>query len=235
MNQCSTCNNKLCISKVAIFEKLDRGDLLEILKLIEHLTFNKGDFLTKEGDLLSSMFILNEGSVKLTKYNQEGKEQILNILTEGDVFGEYHLFSDNEPYNYSAIALTDVKLCALRKEEMDYLIQKHPIIGKKLMGGLSRKLIQAQNLVQNLSNVNTSSKVAFILLEIANQYGHLEDGHMVVPIPMTREELANYAGVTRETMSRKLGAFNKEQLIETVGNKIIVIKDIEALKSIITN
>ncbi|MDA3845078.1 MAG: Crp/Fnr family transcriptional regulator [Vallitaleaceae bacterium] len=229
---CSTCNNKLCVSKVPVFGMLNHEDLSEIIKLTNHPIFKKGEHLCHEGDELATLFIVNEGRVKLSKFNIEGKEQILNLVGEGDIFGEYHLLSDFEPYNFSAIALTDTKICTLSKENFDYLLDKHPSISRKILAELSRKLIRTENLAQNLSSVNTDAKVAYVLLEFAENYG-TDDGEEVrIEIPVSREEMANYAGVTRETMSRKLSILIKEGIIDTVGNKVMIIKDLEALHGI---
>lgn len=231
-HSCSTCNNKLCVSKVPVFNALDQRDLAEIVKLTKHPVFKKGEFLCHEGDVLATLFIVNEGRVKLTKFNMDGKEQILNIISEGGIFGEYHLLSDFEPYNFSAIALSDAKICTLSKEHMDYLLDKHPSISRKIFGELSKKLIQTENLAQNLSSDNTDAKVAYVLLDFATHYGVTNDKGIRIDIPITREEMANYAGLTRETMSRKLNALMKAGIIETVGNKVIIIKDRQYLEDL---
>lgn len=230
---CHRCKNGLCISKVAVFSGLSYEDMLEIIKLTGHKSYDKGEYLCHEGDRLSTLFIVNSGKVKLSKFNVDGKEQILNIISDGDIFGEYHLFSDSEPYNFSAIALSTTKICTLSKKNMDYILNKHPSISQKILIELSKKLIKTENLVQNLSNVNTDAKVAYVLLELAEKYGETVNDMIQIKMPLTREEMANYAGVTRETMSRKLSAFTEEGLIETKGYKIIVIKNINRLNELI--
>lgn len=222
---CIKCKNNLCIGKVSVFASLDYEDMLEIAKRIQHRDYKKGDFLCHEGDRFSTLFIVNSGKVKLSKFNKEGKEQILNIISDGDIFGEYHLFTDSEPYNFSAIALTDVKICTLRKQDMDYLMQKYPNISYKVLQEVSKKLAGAENLAQNLSTINTDNKVTYVLKELAQKYGTVRNNQVRLELPITREEMANYAGVTRETMSRKLSMLEKDQRIETIGNKIIIIKD----------
>ncbi len=230
---CATCNSKLCVSKVSVFGALNHEDLAEVVKLTKHPVYKKGEYLCHEGDVLATLFIVNEGRVKLSKFNVDGKEQILNLIGEGEIFGEYHLFSDSEPYNFSAIALGNAKICTLSKEHLDYLLDKHPSINSKIFAELSKKLIQTENLAQNLSSVNTDAKVAYVLIELAEKYG-TPDGEVIhIRVPVTREEMANYAGVTRETMSRKLNIMIKEGIIDTIGNKVILIKDHERLMEIV--
>ena len=216
-----------------MFSLLDYEDMVEITKMISLRDYARGEFLCKEGDKFSTLFIINQGKVKLCKHDRDGKEQILSILSDGSMFGEYYLFSDYEPYNFSAVALDEVKICMLSKKDMDYLFSKHPDIIRKVIAELANKLVKTEKLAQNLSTLNTDSKVAYILIELAEEYGKEVRGHIEMNIPITREEMASYAGVTRETMSRKLNAFEKSGWIETRGNKVLIIKNAQAIKDMI--
>ena len=109
---------------------------------------------------------------------------------------------------------------------MDRLLSEHPHISMKIFHEISRKLIQTENLVQNLSTNDTNAKVAYVLIQLADKNDFVE-------IPLNREEMANYAGVTRETMSRKLNSFEKSDIIQTKGNKIIIIKNRKALMELL--
>jgi CRP/FNR family transcriptional regulator, anaerobic regulatory protein len=230
---CGTCDNNLCAKKVSIFSSLDDIDIKKIVNLTGHKNYFKGDYLCHEGDISSKLFIVNEGKVKLSKFNKDGKEQILRILSNGSFFGEFYLFSDNEPYNFSAIAISDLKICTLSKSDMDILLIDHPDINQKILAEISKRLIQTENLVQNLSTNDTNSKVAYVLLKLSERYGRVENNQIYVEIPINREEMANYAGVTRETMSRKLSNFEHSGIISTKGNKVIIILKKTALMDFI--
>lgn len=232
-NTCTNCNHNGCAKKVSIFSSLNDTDINKIVSMTGHKSYIKSDFLCHEGDITSKLFIINEGKVKLSKINRDGKEQILRILSSGSFFGEYYLFSDKEPYNFSAIAISDVKICTLTKSDMDRLLREHPGINAKIFQEMSKKLIQTENLVQNLSTNDTNSKVAYVLMELAHKYGIIEKNHIKIKIPINREEMAAYAGVTREKMSRKLSNFEKLNILEAKGNKIILLKDKDLLAEFI--
>jgi CRP-like cAMP-binding protein len=126
MNQsksCAYCHNKLCIHKVPIFSLLDKDDLIEISKLIIHKDYAKGDFIFQEGDSLDFIIIVNEGSAKAVKYTADGREQILYVLLEGDFFGEKNILS-NQTAQYSIQALKPLKICMLKKEDFNSLLQR---------------------------------------------------------------------------------------------------------------
>ena len=73
-----------------------------------------------------------------------------------------------------------------------------------------------------------------MLKEFKRKYGKIENGEIFIDLPINREDMANYCGITRETMSRKLSIFEHEGLIEIRGNKSLIIKDIERLNKIIS-
>ncbi|QEN07734.1 Crp/Fnr family transcriptional regulator [Oceanispirochaeta crateris] len=226
---CRTCHNNLCAKKVSIFSSLLDKDIQKIVSLTGHKSYSKGEYLCHEGDISSRLYIVNDGKVKLSKFNKDGKEQILRILSNGSFFGEFYLFSEDEPYNFSAIAISEVKICTLSKSDMDGLLREHPDINRKIMTEISRRLIQTENLVQNLSTNDTNSKVAYVLLELSEKYGITKNNQIHVNIPINREEMASYAGVTRETMSRKLSQFEHLGILQTKGNKTIIILEMDEL------
>ncbi len=232
-SQCTRCSNNLCAKKVPIFKTLDDKQIVDIIKMTGHKEFKKGEILCNEGEITSSLFIINEGKVKLSKINKEGKEQILRILSNGSFFGEYYLLSDYEAYNFSAYAITDVKICTLAKKDLDIIIKNNPEIAIRILGEVSKRLTNTENLVQSLSTNDTESRIAYVLLDLADKYGITIEQGIEITMPITREEMSKYAGVTRETISRKLHKFADENLITLEGNKIIIINNFETLKEYI--
>ncbi|MDO7204407.1 cyclic nucleotide-binding domain-containing protein [Paraclostridium bifermentans] len=83
---CESCKSKLYAREVPIFSSLEKDEMNKIATNMAHLTFNKGDILCTEGEESSKLFILSSGSVKLSKLTNEGKEQIVHILNEGEFF-----------------------------------------------------------------------------------------------------------------------------------------------------
>lgn len=227
-----SCRGKYCASKVPIFQNLDCNELKEIVSKINHKVFKKGDVIFGEGSLGNSMFFVNQGKVKLYKYTKEGKEQILNILSEGDFFGELNLLSSSK-HNFNVKALKDAKICVLSNEDMKKIIFDNPIIGIKLLENISDRLSNMGNLAQSLATNDADSRVAYLLYDLANKYGTKKNDSILVEIPISREDMANCVGVTRETLSRKLRKFEEEGLIEVLRVKEILIKNIEEIKELI--
>lgn len=217
-NCCNNCRGGLCASKVPIFENLNRDELVEIVNKINHKEFNKGDVIFTEGNIANTLYFINEGKIKLYKYTKDGKEQILHILSEGDFFGELELIKPSK-YGFNSKAIEDAKICTLTKEEMKDIMMKNPEIGIKVLETVGERLSKVENLVQNLATNDVDSRMAYLIIELMEKYGENVEGNISVKLPISREDMASYIGVTRETISRKLKKLEDENLIKIIGTK----------------
>jgi CRP/FNR family transcriptional regulator len=231
-NCCNNCRGELCASKVPIFENLNNEELLKIVNTINHKEYAKGDVVFTEGNVANTLFFINEGKIKLYKYTKDGKEQILHVLSEGDFFGELELIKPSK-YGFNSKAIIDSKICTLTKDEMKEIMMKNPEIGIKVLETVGERLSKVESLVQNLATNDVDSRMAYLLTDLMEKYGENIEKNISIELPLSREEMANFIGVTRETISRKLKKFEDEKLIKIVGTKIIIVLDEEGLKNYI--
>lgn len=229
-NCCNNCRGELCASKVPIFQNLNNDELVEIVKTIDHKEYIKGDVIFNEGSVASTLYFINEGKIKLYKYTKDGKEQILHVLSEGDFFGELDLIKSSQ-YGFNSMAIVDSKICTLTKEEMKKIMMKNPEIGIKVLETVAERLSKVESLVQNLATNDVDSRMAYLLIDLMAKYGENIEKHTSIKLPLSREDMASYIGVTRETISRKLKKFEDEQLIKIIGTKTILILDEDGLKA----
>ncbi|MBC8059912.1 MAG: Crp/Fnr family transcriptional regulator [Clostridiaceae bacterium] len=228
---CINCTHTLCAKKVPIFSFLSDEELAKIVDMTGHKAYKKGDILCSEGEKSDTLFIINEGGVKLSKLTKDGKEQIVHIFTSGDFFGELSLFSSGQTYNFDVYAISDLKICTLTKKDMDKILISNPAIALKLLEVITKRLTQTENLAQNLATKDAEIRIAYILLEFSEKYGVSTAQGLQVNLPINREEMANYAGVTRETISRKLTIFEELGIIQLKGTRVILIKELNMLRS----
>ncbi|PRR83795.1 Crp/Fnr family transcriptional regulator [Clostridium vincentii] len=228
---CESCSNRLCAKKVPIFSFLSDDELIKIINMTGHKVYKKGDRLCSQGEKSDTLFIINEGQVKISKLTRSGKEQIVHIFTNGDFFGELSLFNSDETYNFDAYAVSDIKICTLDKQAMNKIIMNNPEISLKLLQVITKRLSQTEDLAQNLATNDAEIRIAFMILEFGEKYGVATGQGLQIKLPINREEMANYVGVTRETISRKLSIFEDLGIISLKGNKIIIIKQLDKLKS----
>jgi len=173
---------------------------------------------------------MNSGKVKLSKFTVDGKEQILYILACGDFFGELNLFNDDEVNNFSVFAIEDTEICQLKKADIDHILLENPEISLKLLKAVTKRLAHTEDLAQNLATKDPEVRIAHMILEFCQKFGTKLNNGILIHLPITREEIASYVGVTRETISRKLSKFEDLGLISLTGNKQILVKNQLALK-----
>ena len=231
-NCCNNCRGELCASKIPIFENLNNEELLEIVNTINHKEYVKGDVIFTEGNRANTLYFINEGKIKLYKYTKDGKEQILHVLSEGEFFGELELIKVSK-YGFNSKAIVNAKICTLTKDEMKDIIMRKPEIGIKVLETVGERLSKVESLVQNLATNDVDSRMAYLLTDLMEKYGEITEDNISIKLPLSREDMASFIGVTRETISRKLKKFEDEKLIKIVGTKNIIIIDEEGLKDYI--
>lgn len=227
----SKCKSRLYAKEIPIFASLSEVELEEILYDLDHLCFKKGDIIFPQDYKLSKLVIISNGTIKLSKVTHEGKEQIIHVLSVGDFFGELSLFSDDYYTNFFATAISDVQVCVVSKENMDKVLANNPQITLKLLNEVSKKLMETENLATCLATNDVDHRIVCTISEFVEKYGENKNGTIEVDLPLNREGMANYCGVTRETMSRKLSKFEQDGLFELKGVKKLIVRDLDKLKS----
>ena len=228
---CNRCKNQLCMHKVPIFSTLDKEELEKIIDLIYHREYKKGETLLVDGATIDSIVIINQGSVKAYKNTSDGREQILYVFTEGDFFGEQNLFH-NQTATYYVEALNHVKTCNLSRNQFQELLYRYPEISVKIINELGNRMTRLENALQSIGVRNVDNKIGSILLEFAEKYGSNKGVGTVIHLPLSREGIANYLGVARETVSRKFSQLENEGLIKSLNNKEILIPDLNKIVAI---
>ena len=232
-HSCTRCDqysdNGPCPRKVPIFVSLSDKEILKITRMVSQKHFKKGQALIHEGEKSDKLFIINMGQVKRSKFTVNGKEQILDIMTCGDFFGEMNLFNTEEVNNFTAYAIEETEICVITKDDIDVIMAAHPDIAIKLLKEVTRRLAHTENLAQSLATKDPEVRIAQMIVEYCDKFGTEVKEGILISLPITREEIASYVGVTRETISRKLGKFEDLGLISLVGNKKILVKDEHSL------
>lgn len=231
-HSCETCTGKYCAKKAPIFSVLENKEIEQITSQIIRRRYKKGQVLFFEGDVSDKFYIINRGKIKIFKYTKEGKEQILYVLAEGDFIGDLSLLKKGK-FDFNAEALEDVSLCILTKDSFDSILKRNSEISLKILENLHDRLVSLENLVQTLSTKDIEARIAGLLVSFSKSFGKLQGDEIVIEMPLSREEMANFIGVTRETISRKLTSMQDEGVIELVGNKKIVIKDFDKIQNLL--
>lgn len=213
------------LKEFILFSELNNNQLSEINKFINTKTYPSGYTLFQEGDKGERVFFLKNGKVKVMKTKMDGSVQILEILQPGDVFGEVVLFGINE-YPATARTLEDIKVDFLYKDDFKTYFNNNTQIGWGMLKVMAQKLAKAQHRIENLGLRNTKGRIARLIMDMINDFGNKQNEFV---LDISQKDLADFIGTSRETVSRTLSEFRKNNLVELSNSKLIV-KDIEGLK-----
>lgn len=221
---CLSCGNELCAGKVSLFSKLKQGQLHQLISLIERTSYKKGETVMGSGDLFDRLYIVNSGALKASTFNAEGKEQILYLLNEGDSIGELALLKvDRAPYDL--IATQASLLCTIPKASFDLFLEAHPEVVFSILESAYDKITSLERLVGIVASNDADTRLKYLLQQLIRQSGRQTLEGTVIQLQLTREDMANFVGVTRETVSRKLHELVENGVLEILDSKRIRILD----------
>lgn len=215
-----------CVSRVPIFQGLSPQELAPFNDLLITREYAVGQTIYSQGSPAQSFCIVKAGAVMLYKTSPDGKEQVLRLLQPGDFFGEAVLFSQRSR-GASARATQPSAICHLDKSAAEEVIASNPPTVRKFIAALNQRLLEAEDQIENLGARTTLQRVARLLADLAaEQKGEL------VNLPLSREGLASFTGMTPENFSRKLSELQGQGLIEPQGRKAIRVLNLARLQEL---
>lgn len=210
-------------AKAALHSKKAKTALQELKDEQKVLSVGAKYMLFHEDSYPCYLYFLRKGKVKIYKTNEEGKELITELYQEGEYFGYRSLFG-NGKYGGSAMTLEDSEIVLIHKEPFLKLINENPQVSNFFITELANRVhTQGQRLL-HLAYDSVRTRVADTLLFFCKKYEneHFEEKERI-SIEISREDLANWVGTSKETLIRTLSDFKHEKLIVTKGRFITVI------------
>ncbi|QKJ64388.1 Crp/Fnr family transcriptional regulator [Flavobacterium sp. M31R6] len=224
MSKCEQC----IVREFSSLKALNKDELIKIAECKTSKTIKKGETIFAEGENVNGIFCVKDGICKMTKLSPNGKDQIVKLVTKGELLGQRSMISD-EPANLSAIALEDMQVCFIPKTEILGFFDKNNQFSMNVMKTICGDLKLADDHMVNMAQKSVKERLAETLIYLHETFGINTD--KTLKVQLSRDELASMIGTATESCIRLLSDFNKLGLIELVGKKI-VLKDINKLKKI---
>ena len=224
MNKCDQC----IVRQLSSLKALNKDEVVRLANSKKTYTIKKGEAIFEEGEVTNGVFCVKDGVGKLSKLSANGKDQIVKLVKSGELLGQRSMIS-SEPANLSAKAVADMEVCFIPKSEIIDFFNTNNQFSMNLMQSICEDLKESDNDKIALAQKTVKQRLAETLLYLHDVFG--EDTDKSLKVHLTREELAGMIGTATESCIRLLSDFNKLELIELVGKKII-IKDIKALKKL---
>jgi CRP-like cAMP-binding protein len=215
---------------VALFSSLNDEEMALISSEAVTYSYKRGDVIFAQGDKANHLYIVCSGKIKIKKYTVDGKEQILYILSGGDFIGAFNLLKADQ-FDFTAEALEDTEISTVSKSAFNEVLLKNPDITLKVLEKAYERIQKVESLVERLGTNSVDAKVAGLLLNLETNFGHKTKDGTLLTLSINREEMGSYAGIARETMTRKLKLFQELGVIKLIGTKQILIMNRDALKA----
>lgn len=191
-------------------------------------SFGTGDLVLRQEQAADFIFSIRSGYATTFRLTADGKRQILAFLFPRDFFG----FTSEDRYHYGVSAISPMATCRFDRHELEALIEEFPAIDRKLRFTFTRAMDAACELLFSLGRKDAVQKVASFIWYISYRQRKLLQPANPVHLPMRRTDIADFMGLTTETVSRAITALKQMNAIRLLGAYDVEITDMERLRSI---
>lgn len=220
-NPCAACE----VRELSICGVLEAKELDELLKILTRQSYAGHDPIIDEGEPSDYVFNVTGGAVKLFKLLPDGRRQITGFLFEGDFIG----MAMNDTYAYSAEAVGPVSLCRFNRRKLEDLLDRFPKLERRLLAIASNELAQAQDQMLLLGRKTAREKLCSFLLNLSQRADRRGYDPSIVSVPMSRNDIGDYLGLTTETVSRTFTNLKRDGVIQLLDGNRVRINDADRL------
>ena len=199
----------------------------EIMSHHPNRTFKKGESVYVPQDQSDRIFFINEGRIKISVMNEEGKEITKAILGRGEVFGELALLGEERRHDF-ATALEDTTTCVVTLEELRSLMRERSELNLFFMKMFGARQLEMERRLESLVFRDSRSRIVEYLLHLAQTKGQRIGYEWVVRNFITHQEIANLTATSRQTVTTTLNDLRFKKLL-TFNRSRLLIRDIEKL------
>jgi CRP/FNR family transcriptional regulator len=205
-------------------------EIKELLRFADRkFRSERGTFLFQEGMNADELYIILSGKVQISKITSDGRELSLRICGENDICGELTLFTSRPKYLLSAKVLEEGDIVAIRKDVLEHEIFQNSTLAFEFMKWMSDHFRKTQTKFRDLVLNGKRGALFSTLIRMSNSYGIQKNDGILIDLPLTNQELANFCGTSRESTNRILNELKKDNIITVKRGKITIL-DLQYLK-----
>lgn len=214
----------------SLFGALSQQDLDQLARLARAPSYTRGEPIFQEGDPSAHFFSVVRGRAKVFKITPSGQEIILEIFGPGDPLGAVAVY-EGRPYPASATAIDDTVCISIPSDALLSLLEQYPSLVRGLLIGLTKRLVELTARISELSGGRVELRLARLFAKLVAERGRESPEGTFVPLPLSRQELADLTGTTIETCIRIMSRWGKENLVRTEVDGFTVLQ-VDALQAL---
>lgn len=213
----------------AVCARCEADELERLEKIKYYRNFEAGQTVVWSGDQMEFVGSVVKGIATLTQTMEDGRTQMVGLLLPSDFVGR----PGRMTAAYDVVATTDLVMCCFRKKPFETMMVETPHIAQRLLEMTLDELDAAREWMLVLGRKTAREKIASLLSIIARRNATLNlanvTGAMVFDLPLTREAMADYLGLTLETVSRQISSLKKDGVIQLEGKRHVTVPDFDLL------
>jgi CRP/FNR family transcriptional regulator len=218
------------VAAAPLFNRIAVEDRRRLEAVAEVRRYGRGDVIFDEGAPSNWFVVIAAGRVKVTKTTPGGKDVILELLGAGDPLGAVAAY-EGRPFPATAVAIEDTTCILLPRREFFELMERFPSLSRGLLLGLTHRLMEMTRRIAELTGSHVEPRFARLFLKLADEMGHQEGARTVIPVTLTRQDLADLTGTTVETCIRLMSRWNKQDIVRTEKTCFVLV-DRETLEAL---
>lgn len=215
----------LCVARVPLFQGLTHNEQLEVAGVARPTRVTRGEQVYAAGSDVSQLMVVHTGRIKITRIHADGHEQIVRVLEPGDFVGESAFLNGARPDHF-AVALEPGSMCVFQHADLGRLVQQHPLIGLRMLQGVSRRLDETEIRLASAISGDVSSRLAGYLVSLPGRH---VDSTLEVRLPLAKKDVASLLDTTPESLSRQLRRLQDAGVITQEAGGRIMIRDVDGL------
>lgn len=214
----------LCVARVPLFQGLSDDEQQQVAGLARPVRIAAGQQVSGPGTDTAQLMVVHTGSIKVSRIDAEGREQILRIVRPGDFLGESAFLTGHAPEHF-ATSLDAGSMCVFRHRDLAGLMRDFPSIGFRMLRTVSRRLADTERRLASVISGDVGSRLAGYLLALPV----ISTGdRMAVKLPLPKKDIASLLDTTPESLSRQLRRLQDSGVI-VVDQELIRLLDPDAL------
>ena len=210
------------LRRIPFFRRLSPALRARIAAVARLKTYDRGELIFGEGEPSDAFMVIVSGRVKVFKSTPAGKEIILEIFSGGDPLGAVAVY-EGAPFFASALTLEPVEILRIEQPAFFALLEQDPALVRGLLSGLTIRLAELTRRLAELTGARVETRFARLFLKLGDQIGRAERGGTFVPMPLSRQELADLTGTTIETAIRIMSRWQKDDVLYTEKDGFVLI------------
>ncbi|MDI1267319.1 MAG: helix-turn-helix domain-containing protein [bacterium] len=218
--RCTAC----AVRSLSICGGLDQDDLAEFERISRHVQLAPNEALFTAGEAARSVHNLTAGVARLYKLLPDGRRQVVGFALPGDFLG----IMPSDRYSFSADAIDQVSVCRFSREAFTQFIEQRPHFLLRINEFAARELMLAQEQMVLLGRRTAEEKIAAFLVGWRDRLAHIGDDRQTIALPMSRQDIADFLGLTIETVSRTLTRFEREKMLIIVTGGVRLLDPVRA-------